>query len=126
MPSSGNIEAVSDGRGASISIDTDATKGIVTIIVEGNDIAENMDNYHTYTLKLNFISVNDYSADEISVRYDGYNLVVNGDYDSKLELYTVDGHKMLESSERVIPVSLDKGHIYIVRIAGKAFKIVAE
>ena len=126
MPSSGNIEAVSDGRGASISIDTDATKGIVTIIVEGNDIAENMDNYHTYTLKLNFISVNDYSADEISVRYDGYNLVVNGDYDSTLELYTVDGHKMLESSERVIPVSLDKGHIYIVRIAGKAFKIVAE
>lgn len=126
MPSSGNIEAVSDGRGASISIDTDATKGIVTIIVEGNDIAENMDNCHTYTLKLNFISVNDYSADEISVRYDGYNLVVNGDYDSNLELYTVDGHKMLESSERVIPVSLDKGHIYIVRIAGKAFKIVAE
>lgn len=126
MPSSGNIEAVSDGRGASISIDTDATKGIVTIIVEGNDIAENMDNYHTYTLKLNFISVNDYSADEISVRYDGYNLVVNGDYDSNLELYTVDGHKMLESSERVIHVSLDKGHIYIVRIAGKAFKIVAE
>lgn len=126
MPSSGNIEAVSDGRGASISIDTDATKGIVNIIVEGNDIAENMDNYHTYTLKLNFISVNDYSADEISVRYDGYNLVVNGDYDSTLELYTVDGHKMLESSERVIPVSLDKGHIYIVRIAGKAFKIVAE
>ena len=52
--------------------------------------------------------------------------MVNGDYDSNLELYTVDGHKVLESSERVIPVSLDKGHIYIVRIAGKAFKIVAE
>lgn len=45
------LEVTSNGEGATISKIYNAKTGLLTIIVQGNDISENETNYHTYTIQ---------------------------------------------------------------------------
>ncbi len=49
----GCVNCVSDGHGASVSGNYDATTALYTITVKGDDISVNPSNFHTYTIQFN-------------------------------------------------------------------------
>lgn len=128
VPSAESVEAVADGRGATVETAIDEQNSKITVTVKGNDIAENAENMHQYVISYELIGVeHNYSFDNVSASYDGSCLHISGKPAGAVtEIYTADGVKVAASAETVIPVSLRKGNVYIVRTGSKAIKVVAE
>ena len=124
VPQADDIVAVSDGRGASVS--TEISDNVLTITVEGNDIAVNPENVHTYTLTFDKPSAIDaVASDNIAISYAGGLLSIKGAAGQKAEVYTLAGQLLaqLTLGNASAQISLRSGAAYIVKV-GKTRQVI--
>lgn len=127
VPQADDIVAVSDGRGASVS--TEISDNVLTITVEGNDIAVNPENVHTYTLTFDKPSAIDaVASDNIVISYAGGLLSIKGAAGQKAEVYTLAGQLLaqLTLGNASAQISLRSGAAYIVKVGKTRQVIIAQ
>ena len=127
VPQADDIVAVSDGRGASVS--TEISDNVLTITVEGNDIAVNPENVHTYTLTFDKPSAIDaVASDNIAISYAGGLLSIKGAAGQKAEIYTLAGQLLaqLTLGNASAQISLRSGAAYIVKVGKTRQVIIAQ
>lgn len=127
VPQADDIVAVSDGRGASVS--TEISDNVLTITVEGNDIAVNPENVHTYTLTFDKPSAIDaVASDNIAISYAGGLLSIKGATGQKAEIYTLAGQLLaqLTLGNASVQISLRSGAAYIVKVGKTRQVIIAQ
>ncbi len=127
VPQADDIVAVSDGRGASVS--TEISDNVLTITVEGNDIAVNPENVHTYTLTFDKPSAIDaVASDNIAISYAGGLLSIKGAAGQKAEVYTLAGQLLaqLTLGNASAQISLRSGAAYIVKVGKTRQVIIAQ
>lgn len=127
VPQADDIVAVSDGRGASVS--TEISDNVLTITVEGNDIAVNPENVHTYTLTFDKPSAIDaVASDNIAISYAGGLLSIKGATGQKAEIYTLAGQLLaqLTLGNASAQISLRSGAAYIVKVGKTRQVIIAQ
>lgn len=127
VPQADDIVAVSDGRGASVS--TEISDNVLTITVEGNDIAVNPENVHTYTLTFDKPSAIDaVASDNIAISYAGGLLSIKGATGQKAEIYTLTGQLLaqLTLGNASAQISLRSGAAYIVKVGKTRQVIIAQ
>ena len=127
LPQTDDIVAVSDGRGASVS--TEISDNVLTITVEGNDIAVNPGNVHTYTLTFDKPSAIDaVASDNIAISYAGGLLSIKGATGQKAEIYTLAGQLLaqLTLGNASVQISLRSGAAYIVKVGKTRQVIIAQ
>ena len=118
VPTEDQIEAVSDGKGA--SIETTINENIVTIVVKGNDYSENNNNTHTYTLtyqdtrsQLSSLSINGTALEGFSK--DKYDYTVSGEVPAKDQIIAeADGKGAtvdIEINEKVVTITVSGSNI---------------
>lgn len=127
VPQADDIVAVSDGRGASVS--TEISDNVLTITVEGNDIAVNPENVHTYTLTFDKPSAIDaVASDNIVISYAGGLLSIKGAAGQKAEVYTLAGQLLAQFTvgNASTQISLHSGAAYIVKVGKTRQVIIAQ
>ncbi|WP_288641004.1 hypothetical protein [uncultured Coprobacter sp.] len=118
VPTEDQIEAVSDGKGA--SIETTINENVVTIVVKGNDYSENNNNTHTYTLtyqdtrsQLSSLSINGTALEGFSK--DKYDYTVSGEVPAKDQIIAeADGKGAtvdIEINEKVVTITVSGSNI---------------
>lgn len=118
VPTEDQIEAVSDGKGA--SIETTINENVVTIVVNGNDYSENNDNTHTYTLtyqdtrsQLSSLSINGIALEGFSK--DKYDYTVSGEVPAKDQIIAeADGKGAtvdIEINKKVVTITVSGSNI---------------
>ena len=118
VPTEDQIEAVSDGKGA--SIETTINENVVTIVIKGNDYSENNNNTHTYTLtyqdtrsQLSSLSINGTALEGFSK--DKYDYTVSGEVPAKDQIIAeADGKGAtvdIEINEKVVTITVSGSNI---------------
>ncbi|WP_455587705.1 hypothetical protein [Bacteroides sp.] len=124
-----DIIAVSDGKGATIEIT--AVGKVVTITVKGNDIADNAENFHTYTLtfKAGGVGVEQNTANTVSVKSTSNSVIVEGVQQGELvEVYSVQGMLVGQyTANGTLTVDgLSSKTIYLVKIGSYVTRVLTK
>ena len=126
MPQVDDITAVADGKGASVS--SQMTDNVLTITVEGNDIAVNPENVHTYTLTFDKASaINAVMSENITISYANGYLTIKGAAGRQAEVYTLTGQLVAQFTvgDAATQVALSHGAAYIVKVGETRQVVIA-
>lgn len=115
------LKVTSNGEGATISKIYNAKTGLLTIIVQGNDISENETNYHTYTIQFIAPKTTKKFKDGLTVTVDG---TENPEQPSSINIYEMPNDTyMMELSNFILGGSMPVGNIVLTGLKADASKV---
>lgn len=129
LPAIADIVAIANSKNA--AIETAAVGNVVTITVKGNDIADNAENFHTYTLtfKAGGVGVEQNTANTVSVKSTSNSVIVEGVQQGELvEVYSVQGMLVGQyTANGTLTVDgLSSKTIYLVKIGSYVTRVLTK
>lgn len=115
------LEVTSNGEGATISKIYNAKTGLLTIIVQGNDISENETNYHIYTIQFAAPKTQKEFSGGLTVTVDGSQA---SEQTSSINIYEMSNDTyMMQLSNFILEGGMPVGNIVLTGLMADASKI---